>query len=231
MSQIIPSKKDSIKILFLCSYDRHTLQIVKKLSDRIIRDYGSEDYEWSGRIIPVIAKNVRVYLTESGSHHYCIFSQQYRDKWSLTVFRNRAVLDRMQCTKADFESLLKEVEKIVIGGKGKYTEMKTTPKIIELSRWSDIIFIVKIIPFTRGGELIELAIIVCKHLFQGDKTVNKVVLLKKKGIELSWMAKEMIELGKIRSQKFKDFEELWRLARKELEALMKSRGFKMIPTH
>lgn len=229
MSQIIPRKKDSIKILLLCSYDKDTLKIVRKLSDKIIRDYGSEDYEWSGRIIPVIAKNVRVYHTESGAHHYCIFSQQYKDKWSLTVFKNRTILDRMQCTTADYENLLKRVKKIVIGSKGKYVEMKATLKIIELSKWSDIIFIIKIIPFTRGGELIELTMIVCKHLFQHDKTVNKVVLFKKKIIELSWMAKEMIELGKIRSHQFKDFKELWELAKKELEVLMESKGFEMIP--
>lgn len=135
----------------------------------------------------------------------------------------------MQCTTADYENLLKRVKKIVIGSKGKYIEMKATLKIIELSKWSDIIFIIKIIPFTRGGELIELTMIVCKHLFQHDKTVNKVVLFKKKIIELSWMAKEMIELGKIRSHQFKDFKELWELAKKELEVLMESKGFEMIP--
>ena len=231
MSQVIPRKKSSIKILLLCSYDGNTLGIVRKLSDKIIRDYGSEDYEWSGRIIPIIARNVRVYHTESGSQHYCIISQQYKDKWSLTVFRNTTILDRMQCSKAEYEHLLRMVEKTVIDSKGEYTEMKATLKVIELSKWSDIIFIIKVIPFTRGGELIELTMIVCKHLFQRDKTVNKVVLFKKKRVELSWMAKEMIELGKIRSHQFEDFEGLWELAKKELEVLIVSKRFEMIPIH
>jgi len=231
MSQIIPRKKDSIKVLLLCSYDSETLKIVKKLSDKIIRNYGSEDYEWSGRIIPILARNVSVFHTKSGSQNYCIFSQQYKDKWSLTVFKNTKILDRIQCTKVDYENLLKRVKELVVGSKGEYIEMKATPKIIELCKWSDIIFIIKIIPFTKGGELIELTMIVCKYLFQGDKTVNKVVLFKKRRIGLSWMAKEMIELGKIRSHQFEDFEELWKLARKELEVLIESKGFEMIPIH
>ena len=231
MSQVIPRKKSSIKILLLCSYDGETLRIVKKLSDRIIRDYGSEDYEWSGRMIPIIARNVRVYHTESGSEHYCIFSQQYKDKWSLTVFKNTTILDRMQCNNAEYEGLLETAEKIVIDSRGKLVEMKATLKVIELSKWSDIILIVKVKRLTRGGELIELTMIVCKHLFQRDKTVNKVVLFKKKGIELSWMAREMIELGKIRSHQFKDFEGLWETTRKELEVLIKSKKFGMIPIH
>jgi len=36
MSEIIPQKKDSIKILLLCSYDRDTLRIVGRLSNQII---------------------------------------------------------------------------------------------------------------------------------------------------------------------------------------------------
>jgi hypothetical protein len=229
MSQIIPKKKNSIKILLLCSYDSDTLRIVRKLSDKIIKNYGSEDYEWSGRIIPIIAKNVRVYHTESYSHHYCIFSQQYKDKWSLTVFKNTVILDRIQCTEAEHENLLREVQKTAIYSKGKYREMKATPKIIELCKWSDIIFIIKILPLTRGGELIELTMIVCKHLFQRDKTVNKVVLFKKRGVKLSWMAKEMIDLGKIRSHTFNDFEKLWEFTEKELELLIKNKGFQAIP--
>ena len=224
-------KKDAIKILLLCSYDSETLKIVKKLSDEILRNYGSEDYEWSGRIIPTIARNVSVFHTKSEAQNYCIFSQQYKDKWSLTVFRNAEILDRMQCTQDEYEKLLKRVKKLVIGSKGEYAEMKATPKIIELCKWSNIIFIIKILPFTKGGELIELTIIVCKYLFQCDKTVNKVVLFKKKRIDLSWMAKEMIELGKIRSHQFKDFEELWKLVKKELEILIESKGFEMIPIH
>ena len=231
MSQIIPRKKNSIKILFLCSYDSETLKIVRKLSNKIIKDYGSEDYEWSGRIIPIIAKNVRVYHTESHSHHYCIFSQQYNEKWSLTVFKNMRILDRFQCTEDEYENLLKAVEKTAIDSKGKYMEMKATPKIIELCKWSDIIFIIKILPLTRGGELIELTMIVCKYLFQRDKTVNKVVLFKKKGIELSWMTKEMIDLGKIRSHNFRVFKDLWDLTAKELELLIKRKGFQMFSIH
>ena len=229
MSGILPAKRNSVKILLLCSYDRDTLGIVKKLSYRIIRDYGSEDYEWSGRIIPIIARNVQVYHTESGSQHYCILSQQYKDKWSLTIFKNTAILDRIQCGKAEYDQLLERTREIAIASEGKYVEMKATFKIIELSKWSDIIFIVKIIPATRGGELIELTMIVCKYLFQRDKNVNKVVVFKKKRIELSWMAKEMIELGKIRSHQFGDFEELWELTRKELAVLIKSKGFEMVP--
>lgn len=126
---------------------------------------------------------------------------------------------------------MKEAERIVIGHRGDVIEMKATLKIIELSKWSDIIFITKIKPLTKGGELIELTMIVCRYLFQGDTTVNKVVLFRKKGIKLSWMAKEMTELGKIRTHKFEGYEELWELARKELEVLMKKKGFKMTPIH
>jgi len=192
MSGILPAKGNSAKILLLRSYDRDTLGIVKRLSNRIIRDYGSEDYEWSGRIIPIIARNVQVYHTESGSQHYCILSQQYKDKWSLTIFKNRAILDRIQCDKAEYDQLLERTREIAIASEGKYVEMKATFKIIELSKWSDIIFI-------------------------------------EKRIELSWMAKEMIELGKIRSHQFGDFEELWELTRKELAVLIKSKGFEMVP--
>lgn len=126
---------------------------------------------------------------------------------------------------------MKAVEKTAIDSKGKYMEMKATPKIIELCKWSDIIFIIKILPLTRGGELIELTMIVCKYLFQRDKTVNKVVLFKKKGIELSWMTKEMIDLGKIRSHNFRVFKDLWDLTAKELELLIKRKGFQMFSIH
>lgn len=215
----------------MCSYDGKTLKMVRRLSDQIIKDYGSEDYEWSGRIIPIIARNVSVFQTKSEFDNYCIFSQRYKDKWSLTIFKNTKILDRMQCPKTAYENLLKSVKKLVMTSKGEYSEMKATPKIITLCKWSDIIFIIKILPFTRGGELIELTMIVCKNLFQRDKTVEKVILFKKKRIDLSWMAKEMIELGKIRSHKFEDFKELWESAKKELEDLMRNKGFEMIPIH
>lgn len=229
MPRIIPIKTDSIKILLLSSYDNETLKIIRRLSDKIIRDYGSEDYEWSGRIIPVIARNVSIFHAKSESDHYCLFSQQYKEKWSLTVFKNAKILDRMQCDELEYRRLLREVEKVVIASKGEYIKMKATPKIIELCDWSDIIFIIKIFPLTKGGELIELTMIVCRNLFQNDKTVDKVVVFKKKGIELSWMAKEMIELGRIQSHQFEDFEELWELAAEELDVLIEDKGFDITP--
>jgi hypothetical protein len=89
---------------------------------------------------------------------------------------------------------------------------------MELCRWSDLIAVIKQRGLGRGGELIELAMIICLYLFKGDSSLmQKTILLRKSRVRLSWMVKELTNLGKVKQETYKDLYSLVEELKQEID--------------
>lgn len=203
--QIIPSVEEAIRVLLLCSYDEKTLGTVELIIEKLKEIY---DPDFRGRIMPIVAKNVKILEARSQKERYLIFSEKFQDKWSLTLFKQGKIIENAQCTEDQLGTIAQKIEEAAKKDLGECKEIMTTTKIMELSEWADLIAVIKHVELGRGGELIELAMIVCAHLFKKDMSVHKTILLRRDPVTLSWMANEMIQLGALRQKSYKDFDEL-----------------------
>jgi len=96
-----------------------------------------------------------------------------------------------------------------------------TTKVMELCRWSDLIVVIKHRGLGRGGELIELTMIICLYLFKGDHSlVQKTVLLRKSKVRLSWMVEELIDLGSVKQKMYEDFRSLVEELKQEIDQVI-----------
>jgi len=212
--EIFPHIEEAEKVLLLCSYDDETLQTVELLIEKLKEVY---DPDFRGRVIPVVAKNMKILEARSQKERYLIMSEKYKDSWSLTLFKEGKIVDNAQCTNDQLDKVLKQFEEAAKKDLGECREMMTTTKVMELSKWADLIVVLKHMELGRGGELIELAMIVSAYLFKDDASVHKTLLLRRHHVTLSWMVREMIQLGILRQKTYKDFAELLTEFKQEID--------------
>ena len=98
-----------------------------------------------------------------------------------------------------------------------------------LCRWSDLIAVIKHRGLGRGGELIELTMIICLYLFKEDPSlVQKTILLRKSKVRLSWMVKELVDLGSVKQKTYEDFRSLVEELKQEIDRVVEVKRIGLI---
>jgi hypothetical protein len=217
--------KNAVRILFLCSYDKKTLEVVENVIAYLRDIYEPKDYvpkyplkfKLERRIMPVLARNVKIYEGRSREEIYLIFTEKYRIIWEISIFKDGKIIDIFRCSLKEYKSFIRQLEsyfKVV----GQYREITAITKVIELCKWADIIVVIKHLELGKGGELIELAIIACSYFFKEDTSlVQKTILLRKSKVRLSWMVKELLKLGYMREKVYKNISSLVEELKNEID--------------
>jgi hypothetical protein len=214
MPQVIPIGKEAIRVLFLCSYDKKTLNVVEQAITKIREIY---DPDFRKKLLPVLAKNLRIFEARSGEERYLILSEKWGNECGVSLFKNGKIINNFQCSSRECNEILRQIEES-IRGLGEFRELTATTKVMELCRWSDLIAVIKQRGLGRGGELIELAMIICLYLFKGDSSLmQKTILLRKSRVRLSWMVKELTNLGKVKQETYKDLYSLVEELKQEID--------------
>jgi hypothetical protein len=214
----------TICVLFLCSYDKSTLRLVESAIDEIRKIY---DPYFQRRLLPLLAKDIRIFEERSGKGRYLVLSEKYENEWNVYLFKDKEVINRLRCSYSEYELIMERIENF-IKLTSEYKEMMITSKVIELGKWSDLIIVIKDKELGKGGELVELSMIMCPYLFKGDTTlVQKTIILKRGRVRLSWMVKEIIKLAHMRHYTYSNFSSLVDKIKGEIDlvfAIKKIRG-------
>jgi len=72
----------------------------------------------------------------------------------------------------------------------------------------------------RGGELIELTMIICLYLFKGDHSLVQRRFTEKSKVRLSWMVEELIDLGLVKQKIYEDFRSLVEELKQEIDQVI-----------
>jgi len=180
--------------LLLGSYDPETLDIMKRLQEHIAKTFGSEG------VYSLILENLEVFLTDKVD---IIAEKWNEDKVTLMVFGRKQVelIDVIDIDiRGDFtvtiENLLHENFQVEFIYKIPILE-----KLESLGKWCWLIFILRHRELTRGGELIELT-------YLAPTCNGKIFFLKKEGVPISTMVKEIFEAYDVNLRTYNDEKEL-----------------------
>jgi hypothetical protein len=228
--------ENAVRILFLCSYDKKTLEVVEIVIAYLRDIYEPKEYvpkyslkfKFERRIMPVLARNVKIYEGRSGREIYLIFAEKYKNIWEISIFKDGKIIDIFQCSLKEYKSFIRQVESY-FKDVGQYREITAITKVIELCKWADIIVVIKHLELGKGGELIELAIIACSYFFKEDASlIQKTILLRKSKVRLSWMVKELLKLGYMREKIYNDIPSLVEELKNEIDRVIDLKRLKKL---
>lgn len=212
-----------MKVLILGSYDKVTKTVMKNLIGTI---KGIYDPGFEGKLIALLVESVRIFQSRSYVHSYVIITEESGRKRIVNLSINDRVIDVVKADETEYVKLLQEIEQ-EIATSHEFRELSATSKVRALCHWADLILIVKHKSLTRGGELIELAILACMKIFNIADYSSKILLLRKNRVRLSWMALEMLGLGGMRlAKKYADFTTLTKKVVKEIDLILEREGLK-----
>jgi hypothetical protein len=217
-----------IKVPILGSYDQITLSLMRRLIDDIKSNY---DPEYEGNVFALLASDLRLFVSRAGNHTYAIITEECKkqgsreDTFTLSIFKDGAQIEAFDVKNKD--ELNQKMQKIEYEmSSNGFREAPTTEKVTRMFRWADLMPIVKEQELTRGGELIELAMLFCLELFRNENHLRKRLtywLGQEWG--LSWMAQEIVQLGKAKNaQEYGNFDELYQIIKKGLDNELARRG-------
>lgn len=221
VKDMIPKPTRTIKVLLLGSYDRSTKQIMRDLIESL---KGTYDPECRGQFIAVLADDVSILQARSQLSTYLILTERKKSKCTIRLFRNQDTIDVFDCQEAELQDVMNQIKEL-IDKAGEYRETTASFKVRCLCRWANLVGVVKQKGLTRGGELIELTMIVCLALFNVEDFTGKTVVFAKRGIKLSWMLEEMVKLGKLKTVSSSDFADLSRKLKAEIDMLIEREAF------
>lgn len=221
IKDMIPKPTRTIKVLLLGSYDRSTKQTMRDLVERLKETY---DPECRGQFIAVLADDVSILQARSQLGTYLILTERKESKCTIRLFRNQDTIDVFDCQETELKDIINQIKEL-IDKAGEYRETTASLKVRCLCRWANLVSVVKQKGLTRGGELIELTMIVCLALFNVEDFTGKTVVFAKSGIKLSWMLEEMMKLGKLKTVSFSDFRDLLGKLKEQIDMLIDREAF------
>jgi hypothetical protein len=216
IKDIVPKPTRTVKVLLLGSYDMSTKQIMRSLVESLKATY---DPECGGRFIAVLADDVCIFQARSQLSTYLVLTERQQSKCTVRLFKNEDTIDVFDCQESELRDIMNQIRES-IDKAGEYREITSLLKVRNLSRWANLVSVIKQKGLTRGGELIELTMIVCLALFNVEDFTGKTVVFARRGMKLSWMLEEMVNLGKVRTISFVDLKDLSEKFRAEIDMLI-----------
>jgi hypothetical protein len=181
-------------ILLLGSYDDETFKLLKRLREFVLETFGVNE------IYCIMLEGVDVYLSDRVQ----VLAEKWsEDKVTLFVFTEGIILDNVE----DINLIDKAVKTVENFLRIKYqaTFIRKVPileKLGMLANACSLIFVLRHRELTRGGELVELTYL---SPYCGDR----MYFLKKEGIGLSAMVKEILDAFNVNLRTYNDERELF----------------------
>jgi len=175
----------------LGSYDVKTLDLMKHVRESILEKFGDED------IYCIMLEDVDVYLTDKVE----VLTERWDYKITLWVFRGTTLVDLVDVNIVD--EVGKTIENF-LRANYQTTIIRKIPileKLQLLAKVGWLLLVLRHRGLTRGGEWVELTYI-------APDCGKKTYLLKKEGIPLSTMVKEILDAFDVNLRAYNDEKEL-----------------------
>ncbi len=214
--ELEPRPGRALRVLLLGSYDDQTKDLMRTLIRMLIDTYDPQHDLKSRRLVPLLVEDVRMFESRSGADSYWVIFEQYDDVYTFRLFHGENRIDAFDCKVADFQNSMKEIENSILASQD-YREIFVTNKVRQLCQWVDLITVFKHQELTRGGELIELTMLVVLELVHREFFSSKMSIFRNSSVSLSWMVDEIMQLGRIKPIQYSSYEELAKLLRREVD--------------
>lgn len=214
--ELEPKPGRTLRVLLLGSYDDETKDLMRRLIRMLIDIYDPQHDLKARRLVPLLVEDVRIFESRSGADSYWVIFERYDDVYTFQLFKGENRIDAFDCKVADFQDSVKEIEDSILASQD-YHEIFVTNKVRQLCQWVDLIAVFKDKELTRGGELIELTMLVVLELVGQDFFSRKMSIFRKRNVSLSWMVEEIMQLDRIRPIQYSSYEELAKSLRNEVD--------------
>ncbi len=196
---------NGLRILLLGSYDDITRTILHKLRKDLNERF--ERYACT----TLLLENMDIHVSlRPGLHDYSVFfEKEGENAGAVTLIKEKTKpIERIEYKSEQ------EYQQSIGSGSGSI-DFKHFRKVPELEKasilndWADLVYLIKQLELTRGGELVELTYLLHRH--RGGKSVVdplKYEFFYKKEIEISTMVKEIVVHNKIYPIEYTEYEEL-----------------------
>ncbi len=184
-------------ILLLGSYDRETKRVLNIVKEEVAK-YSAYSAEY---IIPLLLEDIELYVMPREGIQ--IIVEKFNGKATAIILEDhelKNVMDFDARTIDDIESELKNLGYLY----NSYSRLPVMEKLRWLARGSFLVFLIKHMELTRGGEYIELSFL----LGSGELSPDRTYIFIKEGIELSTMLEELIDATKINLRIYKNEDHL-----------------------
>jgi hypothetical protein len=186
---------NGLRILLLGSYDGETKEILYQL--KISLDERFERYA----SIALLIETVDVYISfDPGLHDYILLFEGRKNGGTVFIMKGKTKL--LESIDYDNEEQFQQRIGNTIDFK-KFRKLTQLEKVSMLAEWADLIYLVRHLESTRGGEFVELVyLLVRPGTSMQDRF--KYEFFYKKGIEISTMMKEIVINNKIDTTSYND---------------------------
>lgn len=90
----------------------------------------------------------------------------------------------------------------------QFRKVSELEKVVILNEWADVIYLVKHLENTRGGELVELTYLLYRKNIKSNHDPLKYEFFYKSEIEISTMVKEIVSNNRITPVVYRDYDDL-----------------------
>lgn len=184
-------------ILLLGSYDDQTKPVLARIKDRLAEAFVYHPEQVSSLLLDEVA----LYKFDMGSREFTIFAERYEGGVTLSILDARRMIDAKDFPGKEIEGIDEIISSYLIERyhKDAYTEFSLLEKLTELARLSSLVFFVRDQELTRGGEYIELGVLLSLRI-----EPSKIHFFKREGLDLSEMAWEILDLYGINVRPYRD---------------------------
>ena len=197
---------NGLRILLLGSYDSETKVILYRLR----KDLGKEFARYASITMLVETVDVHVSLIP-GLHDYVILFERREDGGgtALILKGKTKIVESIEYKNEDeFRQRIGSDSSNTINLR-KFRKLSQLEKVSLLGEWSDVIYLIRQLEATRGGEFVELVYLLGSRHGISAQDPLKYEFFYKKGIEISTMMKEIISYNKIEAIPYNDYNGLW----------------------
>ena len=180
-------------ILLLGSYDEETKNLLNIIKDEISK---ISTFFTEINVLTLLLEDVELYIANTNQ----IIIEKYDEKATFILisgFEIISIEDYSIKSEEDINNIIKKL------GFKSFIKVPILEKLKMLAYATSLIFVIRHLELTRGGEYIELTFLLGKGL-----NPRKVYMLINKNIEISTMLKELIDNTKINLRTYKDKTEL-----------------------
>lgn len=194
-----------LRILLLGSYDSITRNILHNL--RI--DLNERFQRYSCSIL--LLENMDVFISPDPKvHDYSLFFEKGEKSMVVTIIKEKTKPVEIISYNSE-EEFQKSLGSANINF-NQFRKVSELEKVLILSDWADLIYLVKEVELTRGGEWVELTYLLHSHAGKSNVDPLKFELFYKKDLKISTMIKEIVANNKITPQVFDTYEKLRKLS-------------------
>lgn len=194
---------NGLRVLLLGSYDDTTKEILHNLQSDL--DKWFERYSCTTLLLENL--EVHVSLSTAANDYSLFFEKDGRSGVCMILKDKTKPIERIEYEdEEDFRNKL-GIGSGTIDFK-QFRQVTELEKVAILNEWADVVYLIKHLENTRGGELVELTYLLSRRTMKSNHDPLKYEFFYKHGIAISTMVKEIVANNKIAPLEYDDYNSL-----------------------